>query len=487
VALATGAGAIGRAHLAAPDFVMPYLLVIGLAAARLGRGPSLLASALSVLAYDFFFVPPFYTFAVSEERSLLTFAMMFVVGLLISGLTLRIREQEREARAREERTAALYALSRDLASALDEEQAAAVSSRHAARTFGTGAAVFLPDGNGALALAAKDGPEVRLDAGGMEAACRTLAQDRSSWFGALCFVPLGTGVQTLGVLALSSGGVQPGGEPPGGQFLEAFARQAALALERARLAETAKVATLRARTEEMRSSLLSAVSHDLRTPLGAITGAATTLRDGGVALDPSQRTELVDTVCEEAERLERLVRNLLDMTRLESNTLEVKREWVPLEEIVGSALARVETQLADRPIRTRLAPDLPLVSIDPLLFEQVLVNLLENAAKYTPSGSPVEISAHAGDGALVVELADRGPGVPPGSEARLFEKFFRKTAAGAPGFGLGLAICRGICQAHGGTLVAENRTGGGALFRVTLPLVDAPPPLPADLEPQGSP
>jgi two-component system sensor histidine kinase KdpD len=261
-------------------------------------------------------------------------------------------------------------------------------------------------------------------------------------------------------------------------LLEAFARQAALALQRARLAEQADAAARRAYHEEMRSSLLSAVSHDLRTPLAVITGAASTLREGGRA--SAVEGELLDTICEEADRLERLVRNLLDMTRLQSGALEVRREWIPLEEIVGSALTRSGEQLAGRPVRTDLPADLPLVSADAVLLEQVLVNLLENAAKHTPARSPVEIAARAQEGAIAIDVADRGPGIPSGAEARIFEKFFRGNRGGAPGSGLGLAICRGIVDAHGGVLVAENRPGGGALFRITLPLVGRPPLAPPD-------
>jgi two-component system sensor histidine kinase KdpD len=242
----------------------------------------------------------------------------------------------------------------------------------------------------------------------------------------------------------------------------------------------------RVKTEERRSSLLSALSHDLRTPLAAITGAATTLRDESAAIDGDQRRELLETICEEADRLERLVRNLLDMTRLESGALVVARQWLPLEEIVGSALTRLESQLEGRPVRTDLPPDLPLVSADAVLLEQVFVNLLENAAKYTPAGSPIEIVARAASGAMAIEIADRGPGIAPGDESRLFEKFFRgrQTTSGATSAGLGLAISRGVVGAHGGTITAANRPGGGAVFRMTLPIVgvppDAPPPAPAD-------
>ena len=192
--------------------------------------------------------------------------------------------------------------------------------------------------------------------------------------------------------------------------------------------------------------------------------------------------DLLETICEEAERLDRLVRNLLDMTRLESGSLVVKREWVPLEEMVGSALARLETQLGGRPISVNLPSDLPLISVDAILLEQLFVNLLENAAKYTPPGSALDLTGRALDHTLVIEVADRGPGLPSGSESRLFEKFYRGQQVVAPGAGLGLAICLGIAHAHGGTLVAENRTGGGAVFRLELPLGGPPPSIPAEVE-----
>src|SRR6185369_7509303 len=206
-----------------------------------------------------------------------------------------------------------------------------------------------------------------------------------------------------------------------------------LTLRIRRLAAEAQAAAIRATKEEMRSSLLSAVSHDLRTPLGAITGAATTLRDQGAAVDAGQRAELLGAICEEADRLERLVRNLLDMTRLESGAITVKREWIPLEEIVGAALTRLEPQLGGRPVRTDLPADLPLISADPVLLEQLFVNLLENAAKHTPPGSPVEIAARPGVREVVIQVADRGPGITPGDETRIFEKFFRGHQAGAAG------------------------------------------------------
>jgi len=480
VAAATTVSFLGRKVFALPDEAMLYLLTIMVVAARFGRGASVLAAALSVGSYDFFFVPPFYTFAVSDTRHTLTFLMMFGVGLVISGFTLRIRRQEQEARSREEQTNALYGLSRELGAAVATDEVAEVIARQTAKVFECAAGVVLLGGDGALKLAAEAG-SLPFDAQEQAVARWVLEHARPAGLSTdtlpgarVTCLPLASGPAVLGVLAL-------GTRPPKSGFAEyrsfndAFVRQCAMAVERARLAEDGRAAALRARTEEMRSSLLSAVSHDLRTPLAAITGAGTMLRDESVKPTPEQQAELLDTICEEAERLERLVTNLLDMTRIESGAVKVKREWVPLEELVTSALARLESKLEHRPITTDIPDDLPLISVDPVLFEQVFLNLFENAAKYTPRGSPLEIHAREQGTAVVVEVADRGPGLKPGEEAHIFEKFVRGARANGGGVGLGLAICRGIVESHGGTLSAENREGGGALFRITLPILgDAP-------------
>ena len=229
-------------------------------------------------------------------------------------------------------------------------------------------------------------------------------------------------------------------------------------------------------TERLRSSLLSAVSHDLRTPLSVITGASSTLLENGATLEPKVRRELVASILEESERLNRLVANLLDMTRLQAGVLEVRKEWQPIEEVIGAALERLGRQLTGHPVTTHVAADLPFVPLDDLLIQQVLVNLLENAARHTPAGTPVDVSAHREGDSIVVEVADRGPGLPPGDESRLFEKFYRAgTSTSRAGAGLGLAICRGIVQLHGGKIHAENRPGGGAVFRFSIPLGGTPP------------
>ncbi len=481
VAAATALSVLLRQYLATPDIVTFYLLIIMVVAFRFGRGASIVSAALSVAAYDFFFVPPLYVFNVADSRHFLTFAMMFALGLTISSLTERIRRQERDARVREQRTATLYSLTRELVAVLDDEQASLITAKHAAEVFGGFAAVLLRDPTGALTIKGASDADVQLGVEEQAVAAWASEHARPAGLGTdtlpgsrvTCF-PLQTGTKSLGVLALrlASGTAL---EIEQRTFIEAFVRQATVAIERALLSEEAKTAALRIRTEEMRSSLLSAVSHDLRTPLAAITGAGTALRDDDGRLGQGQRAELLDTICTEAERMERLIGNLLDMMKLESGGMALKREWVPLEEIVGSALTRLESRLSEREVLMNLPDTLPLVSVDPVLFEQVFVNLFDNALKYTPPKSPIEVRAIARDHVLEVEIADRGPGLPPGGEALVFEKFWRGAHPGTGGVGLGLPVCRGIVQAHGGTITAETRRAGGALFRIKVPLPEAPP------------
>ncbi len=480
IGVATAIGTAGSALLELPDIAMLYLLVIMAVALRSGRGPSTLASGLSVAAYDFFFVPPYYTFNVDDFRHLFTFAMMFAVGLVISTLVLRIRRQERGAIAREQRTGSLYALSRELGTARDAPEAARALVRHVADVFACEAEALLGSDDQELASAARSGT-APLGAQDLAVARWAFEHEEPAGLGTdtlpgsrVHCVPLRSGPRVLGVLVLAPP-VGTGWTLADRDPLDTFARQAALAIERAHLVEESKAAALRAQTEEIRSSLLSAVSHDLRTPLASITGAASALRDAATVADPERRAELIDTLCEEAERLEKLVANLLDMTRLEGGAVEIHREWVPLEELVGAALVRLERTLAGRAIRTEIDEALPFVALDPLLAEQLLVNLLENAAKHTPAGTPIEVRARARDGRLDIEVLDRGPGIPEGAESRIFEKFYRAAPASKPGAGLGLAICRAIAQVHGGTITASNRLDGGACFRASLPLTGEPP------------
>ncbi len=479
VAATTGLAWVARHQLSVPDVEMLFLLAVSVAAALLGRGPSLLAAGLGVASYDFFFVPPPFTFDVSDARYLLTFAMLFAAGVVVSSLTSRLRRERQVAVRREARAFAQYGLSGALAAAADATAVSRAATRFAAEVFGGSAAVLLPGPDGSLAVVASvggaPGPELISWAGAAMATGRsTGAPD-----GLLC-VPLARGIEPVGVLAIAPW-LEPVADLERVPFLEALARQVASSLERLHLGEEARRAALRAAGEEQRSALLSSVSHDLRTPLAAITGAATALR-GDPALPAAERAELLDTVCEEAERMERLVGNLLDMTRLQGGAVALRREWVPLEEVLGASLARVERLLGDRPVAVD-AGAAPLAFVDPVLLGQLFVNLLENAAKYTPPGTPVAISCRRRGEELEVELADRGPGFGPEDPERLFERFHRGSHPGVSGAGLGLAIARAIAEAHGGSLTAR-RGAPGAVFRLVLPGSGPPPEVPPE-EPDG--
>jgi two-component system sensor histidine kinase KdpD len=489
-ALATTASTLaswyGFGHSKLADVVMVYLLGVVLVSMRFGYGPSLAAAVLAVLGFDFFFVPPYFSFAVSDVSHAVTFLVMFVVAVTISHLTTRIRDQADSARGRERRTASLYAVSRELGLAHSPDALLKAWTRHLRDIFVARVAVLLPGEGGMLEPALADegtlGPDDK-DVGVAEwvwlhqrpagATTDTLPSARG------LFVPLKGSRGRVGVLALYPTDQTRLGDPDERQLLETFCGLVASALERAQLVEEARRARLRAETEQLRNSLLSSVSHDLRTPLGVVTGATSALLDESAPKDEATRRELLQTAHEEALRLNRLVGNLLDMTRLEAGALRVHKELQPLEEVVGAALNRMEDRLQGRDVHADIPSDLPLVPLDSALIEQVLINLLENATKYTPACSPLELNARARDGEVEVEVADRGPGVAKEDTERVFEKFYRAHEGEGGGVGLGLTICRGIVSAHGGRIWVDDRPGGGAAFRFTLPLADGHPE-PAD-------
>jgi two-component system sensor histidine kinase KdpD len=483
VVLCTGVGwLMFNQRVALVNIVMVYLLGVVAVSLWLGQGPSILASFLSVAAFDFFFVPPLLTFAVEDTQYLLTFAVMLVTGLTISTLTARVRLQAEAARRREHRTAALYLLSRDLAAVESVAEIVQAVVRHASSAFDAQVAVLLPDGSkrlevypvlaGGFAPAEKDRGVAQwaYDHG------QKAGQGTSTLPGADAhYLPLAVSGAAVGVLGVRTTGSDRHLEPDQEHLLEAFAGQAAVALERAKLSSESEQVRLQVERERLRNSLLSAVSHDLRTPLAAIAGASSTLLDGGSSLDPNSRQELLQSISDEVESLNQLVGNLLDMTRLEAGALTVHREWHSLEEIVGVVLNRLGPHLAGRPVTTRLPPDLPLVFVDATLLQQVLINLLENAHRYSPPGAAIDIAASVTGKALTVEVADHGPGLAPGDEERVFEKFYRTAQHHTrSGVGLGLSICRGIVELHGGRIWAENQNGG-AVFRFSLPLEGRPP------------
>jgi two-component system, OmpR family, sensor histidine kinase KdpD len=465
------------------DVAMVYLLGVGFVASRFGRGPSLVAAVGSIAAFDFFFVPPYFTFAVSDARYLLTFGVMLFIALVIRALTFRLRAQAETARERERRTSALYAMTGDLAATRGRAEVSAVASRHIAESFGAQVQILLPDGTGRLEIPVGVAPAFPLDEKERSVAQWVFERGRVAGAGtdtlpaALArYVPLAGSLGVVGVAGVRVAEAKRFHDPGLEQLLETFGGQVALALERVLLAERSQQEQVEVEAERLRTALLSSLSHDMRTPLGAITGAASSLLADGGALTGSTRRDLLRSILDESQRMNRLIGNLLDMIRVESGALEVQRDWQPLEEVIGVALIRLEERLREHPVEVRLPADLPLALLDGLLIEQVLVNLLENAAKYTPAGAPLEISASVRDGAIVVDVADRGPGFPSGEEARIFDKFYRLPgAAKTGGVGLGLTICRGIVTAHGGRIWAENRIGGGAVFHFTLPLVGTPP------------
>ena len=488
VALLTGICMPLHKHLEMADVVMVYMLGIMLVASRFGRWPSLAASGFSVLALDFFFMPPRFSFAYGNIRHLATYGVMLLVGLVIGNLTERIRSQARLARNRENRIRALFRLSADLTRSTGSTAMAETASRNVATHFQSKVLIFLPGAGGRLrSNSLVDHEVVSQDELGVAQWVYDhhepagMGTDTLPGAQAL-YLPLKGAHELIGVM-----GIRPNEaagrhmEPDQRHLLEAFANQTAVALERALLAERNRESQRQVDREQLRNALLSSVSHDLRTPLGGITGAASTLLADHGELPASSRKDLLETIHEEGNRLQRLVTNLLDVTRLESGVVDLAKDWVPLEELVGVALERLQGTLGDRVIKVELPANLPMVQADPVLLGQVLINLLENACKFSPADQPIEIKGWATERAITLSVTDHGQGIPAGEEEHIFEKLVRFPQGDTrPGAGLGLAICKGVVQAHGGRIQATNRPSGGAQFLVSLPLGAAPPAPPAE-------
>lgn len=471
------------------NIVMLFLLAVVGVAVRFGRGPAVLAAFLNVGAFDFFFVAPEFSFAVSDVQYLLTFAVMLVVGLVIGQLTAGLRYEARVATHREARSRALFEVARDLSSVLTMAQGVEIAEGAIAREFHGQAHVFLLDIDDRLQMPRSAAVEPTLDVGTAQwaldhnqaAGLGTDTLPGSAWL----YLPLKAPMRTRGVLALRPEQPRLLLVPEQRRQLETFAVLAAIALERVHYVDVAQHATLQMESERLRNSLLSALSHDLRTPLAALYGLSDTLVNSLAPL-PAAPLETARAISSEARRMNAMVNNLLDMARLQSGTVRLNREWQPIEEVVGSALQSVGAALAGHRVRTDLAADLPLVDVDAVLIERVLANLFENAAKYTPTGSSVTIDARVAPPNLRVSVSDDGPGLPPGREEALFEKFTRgDKESSVSGVGLGLAICRAIVEAHGGRIWVESAHGAGvhrgARFCFTLPL-GSPPSMPAQEE-----
>ena len=462
------------------SLVLPvYLAAVAFIVHRWGQGLAVLASVLGTLLYSFLLETPRFSRATTHWPNLLFFLAMLLAAQAVVGLLHRLRQQAREVQRREIHTASLYLLGRALARSLTPGQVAAVAAEHLRRVFKAEAWLLFPVAEGWTVLppSLPDSdlplPTVllpQLDAGGRLGDPLEPLSVGCSYCLSLTSTDRSEGVLQI----LPSGAV---GLPPGTwELLKAFAVQIALSLERLRWLEEARKSQVEMETERMRSTLLGAIGHDLRTPLAAIHGAAGSLLLPG-ELPEATRRDLLTMIQEESERLAHLLANLLDLTRLESGVLKVQKDWQPLEEVIGSALGRLERHQGPLPVRVELPEGLPLVPLDAALMEQVLVNLLMNAQRHAP-GKDMELRAWEEPGWVHLEVADRGPGIPVAFHDRIFESFFRLPGAGEGGVGLGLAICRAILQAHGGQIHVEDRPGGGACFCLALPLAGAAPPGP---------
>ena len=460
------------------NLVMLYLAAVVISALYLGRGPSLLASILGVLAFDFFFTDPRFTMVVSDSEYIITFLGLFIVSVAISNLTGRVREHVEVIRAQEQQSSTLYALSRELTISPDLDTVLAKVIEQIGQTFNRQAVILLPHNrSGLIVRAATKGFILEED----EQAVATWAYEKKHVAGRgtdtlpsakIRYQPLNVSGRVVGVLGVKpdeSNRLNPGQR----ELLDAYASLAALAIERAQLEEQARQAEITSATEKLQTALLNSISHDLRTPLVSITGALTGLDEQAEGLNNEYGRSLVGTAREEAERLNRLVGNLLSMTRIESGAIKLHREPGDMQDVIGTALEQLGKRVGDHEVNIDIPQGLPLVPMDFTLIVQVVVNLIENAVKYSPKGSLIEISAFVFDNKACLQVADRGVGIPPEDLARVFDKFYRvQRPESVSGTGLGLSISKGIVEAHHGNIYARSRAGGGTILSVELPLDD---------------
>lgn len=464
-------------HLDLANIVMLFLLTVLVISVKLGRNAAVLASILSVLLFDLFFVSPRFSLAVSDIQYLVTFAVMLVTALTTTHFTSVLRQKAQEAEVREQRTQGLYQLARQLAGSLTKEQVVEISEAFIKEQLAAQSAILLPDEtrHGLVAASANALPvESHLALVALESG-KLVRSDEVSGLGyAPLYLPLGGSMRIRGVLAVKFANDHLEPTPETISLLEALASLVAVALERLHYVEVAQGTEVKMLTERLRSSILSALSHDLRTPLTAMVGLADSLFLIKPAL-PAVALETAQALHEQSARLAGLVGNLLDMARLNAGEVTLRREWQPLEEVVGAGIKLLGNALAEHPVKVELARDLPLLNFDAVLIERVLCNLLENAAKYAPPHTAIELSAQRQGEFVEIAVKDHGPGFPGERREELFNMFVRgQPASGKPGTGLGLAICKAIVEAHGGRIRADNSPAGGACVSFTLPVGDPP-------------
>lgn len=471
-ALTTGLAGMLLSVFDLANVVMVFLLAVVGVSLRFGRGPGALAACISVAAFDFFFVPPRLTFTVNDTQYVFTFILMLAVALIIGQLAAKLKFDATSAIARERRSVAQAELSRALSAALSTEQIVEIALQNLASMYEARLSVLLPDSNGHI----RPAHDPATDFADLAVAQWVYEHDQMAGLGTPTlpatnarYLPLRAPMRVRGVLGILPGKDFDFDEPETARELEASIAQIAQALERVHYVEVAQEALVTMESERLRNSLLAAVSHDLRTPLTGLIGMADTLAARQQA--SAEERGMVLGIRDTAHRLVALVTNLLDMARLQTGRIELKRDWCAIEEVVETATRQLALALGSHPLKTFFAPELPLCEFDPVLIERVLVNLLDNAAKFTPAGSPIRIACDHTEGMLQVSVDDEGPGLPEGAEERLFNKFERgENESAQPGVGLGLAICRAIVNAHGGSIHARNRARGGASFSFTLPL-----------------
>jgi two-component system sensor histidine kinase KdpD len=475
-----------RDYFELSNLVMAYILAVVIVAVNFGRGPSILASVLSVACFDFFFVPPFLTFAVSDTQYLVTFAVMLVIALVISTLTSRVRMQADWALQKERRTAALYELSRSLSSTINFEDLVKAGLKHIGELFYSQVALVVYDESGTASVIAGQGKGLQIDGGVAVWAYRNkqpAGLGTSTLPGARArYLPLTGFARVVGVLAVEPANSKSFNEPEQLHLLETFAAQMAIACERALLSRENEQNRVIVKSEQLRNSLLSSVSHDLRTPLATISGAASGIVEGSENITVEDCRKLAGEIFEQSVRLNKLVGNLLDMTRLQDGSIVLHKQLFPVEEVIGSALSAYSRELDGFEIETSIEPSLLescfMVSVDGSLIQQVMINLLENALKYGPDGGLIKVSVFSQPGQVVFAVDDQGPGVPNEIRKNIFDKFYRGQNPAcegsgkkvAPGAGLGLSICAAIVDAHGGQIWVEDSALGGASFRFSLPV-----------------
>jgi two-component system sensor histidine kinase KdpD len=474
----TALASIMSIWFAPTNLAMVYLLGVVLAATHLGRNAAVAASVVGTLAFDFVFIPPLYSFAISDTQYLITAIVLLTVGLVISSLASGLRLQAHTATLRERRTAALYAMARELAPASSLEDIATSSLSHLAKIFDADGLILLRRPDGTMRAFRAAGSKTLLESTDTAIADWVFTQQTIAGVGTdtlpaadAIYLPLNGTLGKVGVLVVHRENRRPPLISEQQRLLEAFANQIAVAVERDELRRAAHDSAYAAQEERLRSSLLSSISHDLRTPLAIIGGSASSLLQGHSQLSEGTPRQFVQSIHDEAQRMTHMVNNILDMTRLEAGPVQLDLQSYHLEEIVGAVLERLKDQFGQRAVSIDIPQDLPMLYVDGVLFETVLINLLENAAKYTPRHTHIDVVASRHDRQIEIRVVDDGPGIPKGSEQQVFDKFYRGHAEGVvKGTGLGLAICSAIIEAHGGRIWVENRHEGGAIFLLVLPL-----------------